>query len=103
MALLDWQLGADVLAGASVEEWLWAVAVVHSRSFGVEQRGTMRHLLLPLADMLNHGGDELRDGRTVTHLPTPVYHRPCQPWRSLQTCVGRVPRVQEAAEETLAL
>ena len=37
-----------------------AVQVVHSRTFGTagKEGGTAVHMLLPLVDFLNHGGDE---------------------------------------------
>lgn len=90
----------EVLAGASLEEFLWAVAVVHSRSFGVEQlRGNnkvLNHLLLPLADMLNHGGDEL----TCYWTTEQAKGSPSQ--TDVQTCTTNVEWVtKSAAPDTL--
>ena len=38
-----------------------ALQVVHSRTFGTagKEGGTAVHMLLPLVDFLNHGGDEV--------------------------------------------
>ena len=49
------------LAGANLESFKSAVSVVHSRTYGVASSGTGEgyfRALLPLADLLNHGGDE---------------------------------------------
>ena len=56
--------GKEALAGASEEEFKNAVAVVHSRTYGVSSGDTGEgyfRALLPLADLLNHGGDEYID------------------------------------------
>ena len=56
--------GKEALAGASEEEFKCAVAVVHSRTYGVSSGDTGEgyfRALLPLADLLNHGGDEYID------------------------------------------
>ena len=61
-----------ILAGASYEEWAWALSMVYSRSFAIKRGGSSGgggalaedeedlHALLPLIDLLNHGGDVLR-------------------------------------------
>lgn len=49
------------LAGANLDAFKSAVSVVHSRTYGVASSGTGEgyfRALLPLADLLNHGGDE---------------------------------------------
>ena len=56
--------GKEALAGATMEEFKNAVAVVHSRTYGVSSGDTGEgyfRALLPLADLLNHGGDEYID------------------------------------------
>ena len=56
--------GREALAGATEEEFRNAVAVVHSRTYGVSSGDTGEgyfRALLPLADLLNHGGDEYID------------------------------------------
>ncbi|KAL0050877.1 hypothetical protein WJX82_009288 [Trebouxia sp. C0006] len=54
------RLSPEATGGASREELEWAVSVVHSRTFGTaaKEGGTAVHMLLPLVDFLNHGGDE---------------------------------------------
>lgn len=50
----------SALAGADYDAFAAAVSVVHSRTYGIassEGQGYFR-ALLPLADLLNHGGDE---------------------------------------------
>eukprot|EP00210_Caulerpa_lentillifera_P001505 g1443.t1 len=44
---------------ATMDEYLWAMSIVHSRSFGTDgKRGPLGiHMLVPLVDMFNHGGD----------------------------------------------
>mgnify|MGYP001970822998 FL=1 len=56
---------ADALAGADLDAFKAAVSVVHSRTYGIASgdgsgEGYFR-ALLPLADLLNHGGDEYDD------------------------------------------
>ena len=49
------------LAGANLESFKSAVSVVHSRTYGVASSASGEgyfRALLPLADLLNHGGDE---------------------------------------------
>ena len=56
--------GREALAGATEGEFRNAVAVVHSRTYGVSSGDTGEgyfRALLPLADLLNHGGDEYID------------------------------------------
>jgi len=69
--------GSPALGGASREQWEWAMALVHSRSFGVLVHGpgggsasseaaevgeggdglALVRLMVPLVDMFNHSGD----------------------------------------------
>ena len=50
----------SALAGADVDSFAAAVSVVHSRTYGVASAGGEGYFraLLPLADLLNHAGDE---------------------------------------------
>lgn len=55
-----WQrLRPEAHGNSSREEFDWAMTMVHSRSFGTAgNRGPQDiHMLMPLADMFNHGGD----------------------------------------------
>jgi hypothetical protein len=52
------------IAGATREEFTKAVAVVHSRTYGMSSGETGEgyfRALLPLADLLNHGGEQFLD------------------------------------------
>ena len=59
------QAGPAGLAGASRAEFLRAMALVHSRSFGMDSdsgpatagTGKRERVMVPLADMFNHSGD----------------------------------------------
>ena len=60
------QAGPAGLAGASRAEFLRAMALVHSRSFGMDLDsgpatagvGNRERVMVPLADMFNHSGDQ---------------------------------------------
>ncbi|KAK9805479.1 hypothetical protein WJX72_000563 [[Myrmecia] bisecta] len=54
------RLEGEAIGGATREQFEWAMSVVHSRTFGsaAEEGGVGVRMLLPLVDMLNHGGDE---------------------------------------------
>ncbi|CAD7696604.1 unnamed protein product [Ostreobium quekettii] len=57
-----WQrLDSAATGGASRDEFEWAMSIVHSRTFGMaaKEGGVGCHMLLPLADMLNHAGDRV--------------------------------------------
>ncbi|KAK3257987.1 hypothetical protein CYMTET_32946 [Cymbomonas tetramitiformis] len=49
-----------ILGDATLDRFLWAVAMVHSRSMSLELPAggaiVSRHIMMPLADFLNHGG-----------------------------------------------
>jgi len=53
-----------VLGGATSEAFQWAMAVVHSRTFANAARGggVGVRMLVPLVDMINHGGDVTASG-----------------------------------------
>jgi len=57
----------EAVGAAGQEQFKWAMSVVHSRTFGNASRqgGVGVRMLVPLVDMLNHGGDE-----TLTGMPT---------------------------------
>ena len=58
-----WQnLRADAHGNSSREDFEWAMSIVHSRSFGsAGKKGPSDiHMLVPVADMFNHGGDVCR-------------------------------------------
>jgi len=51
--------GAAALVGASAAEFRAAASVAFSRAYGLSSAGTaLCRVCLPLADLLNHGGDE---------------------------------------------
>ena len=52
--------GCEAMGGASKEEFEWAMALVHSRSFGLasEKGGIQTRMLLPFIDCFNHSGDQ---------------------------------------------
>lgn len=58
------RLSAEALGGADRQQFEWAMALVHSRAFGcaAEAGGVGVRMLVPLVDMLNHGGDECTGG-----------------------------------------
>lgn len=67
----------QALGGASAEEFQWAMSLVHSRTFAsaAATGGVGVRMLVPLIDMLNHGGDET-DGR-MDALARPTDHVRC--------------------------
>merc|ERR1739838_1159931 len=48
-------MSASVLKDATVDQFLWAVSIVHSRSVIVNVNGTNRRVLMPFFDLMNHG------------------------------------------------
>lgn len=62
----------EALGGASEAEFQWAMSLVHSRTFAsaAEQGGVGVRMLVPLVDMMNHGGDETEGLLTQPSLPT---------------------------------
>ncbi len=56
--------GSGAAGGATAAEWQWALSVVHSRTFAnaAPGGGVGVRMLVPLADFLNHAGDELQLG-----------------------------------------
>ena len=70
--------GQAALCGGSKEEFTATCAVVFSRSYGLSANGrALARVLLPLADLLNHGGDEC--GETGPTWP-PVLDRGNMRW-----------------------
>ena len=60
----------EQLAGVSVSQFAAAVALVHSRAYGFNGNGqAYLRVLLPLCDMLNHGGDEGQDSEEAPCWP----------------------------------
>lgn len=65
----DWfaRLAREATGSATLDAFDWALSVVHSRTFGSAAKGggVGVRMMVPLLDMLNHGGDE----KAGTHLP----------------------------------
>lgn len=61
----------SALAGADVDAFAAAVSVVHSRTYGVASAGGEGYFraLLPLADLLNHAGDEYDPAASAASSP----------------------------------
>jgi len=60
MVTESWKkLDSKALGDADWDGYLWSMSIVHSRSFGTDgKRGPLGiHMLVPLVDMFNHGGD----------------------------------------------
>ncbi|KAK3281208.1 hypothetical protein CYMTET_10991 [Cymbomonas tetramitiformis] len=57
---------AQMTGSAAWEQFLWAMTVVHSRSFGLKGGGGRiegDRMMLPALDMLNHGNNPMANGR----------------------------------------
>jgi hypothetical protein len=73
--------GLAALAGADYPAFARAVAVTYSRAYGLSAGGeALCRVMLPLADLLNHGGDEHGDGPTWP----PVSDSGCVRWEMVE-------------------